>query len=95
VALWSFPILFGCYAVRLGYHDEELAESAESDWNWAKEKLSKLGFAEILGRRGYENSSKTLIINRLQGRLILETDWDDGTTEIEYFWWNSRETRCV
>ena len=88
----AFPILFGCYAVRLGVHDEELAESAESDWNWAKEKLSKLGFAGILERRGDEKSSKTLQIDRLKGRISLETDWDDGTTETEYFRWNSRET---
>ena len=88
----AFPILFGCYAMRLGGHDEELAESAESDWNWAKEKLSKLGFAGILERRGDEKSSKTLLIDRLRGRLILETYWDDGPTETECFSWNSRET---
>jgi hypothetical protein len=87
----AFPIIFGCYAMRLGGHDEELAESADSDWHWGKEKLSKLGFAGILERRGDEKSSKTLVIDRRRGRSMLVTFWDDGPTETEYFRWNSRE----
>jgi hypothetical protein len=91
----AFPILFGCSPMRLGFRDEELAESADADWNWAKEKLSELGFAGINERRGDDEiSSKTVLIDRLQGILILETHGDDKTS-TEYFRWNSRKTTVV